>query len=1401
MSTKPDTASELSRKKPPEFFEDVRSRASARWSQLESDQDLAGPWRQLFRQVQSPRHVLSELLQNADDAGAKFARACINDGYFVFEHDGEDFNEDQFASLCRFGFSNKRKLHTIGFRGVGFKSTFSLGDMVEVLSPSLAVCFHKRRFTEPTWIDAIQQGLLTRIAVRIQDQNREKELRKNLAEWVDSPASLLFFNSITNVTIGDVNLQREVIGPGPVAFSERIRLTAHGTHDLLMFRSPEEPFPEEAVREIQQERDTEDLSLPPCRVELVVGLPGEHRLYVVLPTGVIVRMPFSCNAPFLQDPARAAIKTPSVSPTNSWLLRRLGMLAGNAMLTWLSNSFLEVNARTQAFCLLPDKQTEGDSLEADTSWSISQGFAEMVGDKPLLLTTEGLLVRFNECVAPPRKIYAVWNPQQLLKVFGDGQVHVLSEFVTEEHRRRLRSWSWLKSLDDDDLIRRLESGRQTPRPAENKNLLALWSLVQQTVGYDYGAHRRRRMAIVPVEDVDTLFPANNVVRLSTKKETISDESWAFLVGLVQVIDRRWIQLLEAKGDDKAIQTARQLLSDLNLDRPSDVNAVVTNACRRLFSLPDVPLEDCVRIAHLMAALDARTPEEFRCVTSDGNKRRPRDGVIGMQDAAMGELLPADWAAAHLLHDAYFRGYSACTRQQWEDWLRSDKSGFYPFVQLDRKLVFNSYDLRSKVREFVRSRGGSESVHFYAQVQQVEVADFGFPDELKKSWDATAREDETLWAKVAERILASPAWYWKDCLQASFQESNYSHTRWLCSSVSAEWIVFFSAMRCLRDMQGRVCVPAELYLRTPETEPLMGVEPFVRAELDTEATKPLLRLLGVRDTPAGLEKLLNRIRALAGAPNPLPLLHEITKWYGALDRVLARCGSSDLEKARAAFRGERLILTGAGEWATCAEVYQRACEDDLPDAPVVHPSVQDFSMWARLGVADRPSAELVLDWLSNLESGKVLEPGIVRRVRTILQRFPTQVWDQCRHWLALDNAWMPVTRLRFRLTMRGLTKWGDLFPVIKAETANLQMLSAEACDRQPFLSLPDLGASIEYRLTQPPEEPCYPEKRPWLATLARRLLRIKLADEAETMRIRSAAARMEQAVWQPFKTIGVTPYIDGTPAGQAHSPDVLWYEKTIFVRDGRLARMFESLVVEVARPFANEAVTEAVKACIERDEGFIAEYMEEHFTLESEFLQPPGPELNAAEKPRIQSIPPAPPVQVLEPTSTDGEVPVSGESNGSISDSLATKPGQEKTEHSIGVSDLIERFATDQGFRWDAKAQRYRHSSGSWLEKVTGCFNWELHDSSGNVVMRFWVSAQKLSSGSVEIGADLWDLIKSDPKSAAIIIKMDNDHPLELTGSDLLKLQSEGKIVLYPATYRLRWETQHAASSAGTNDET
>jgi Histidine kinase-, DNA gyrase B-, and HSP90-like ATPase len=241
---------------PPRFFEAIRQSAAKRWDQLEGDPEIAAPWHQLFKQVQSPRHVLSELLQNADDAGATATSVGIDKGYFVFTHNGEDFTEEHLSSMCRFGFSNKRSLHTIGFRGIGFKSTFSLGDQVELRTPTLSLCFRQHRFTEPVWEESdseVTDGV-TEIRVSLRDGLIEREIEKNLKEWLESPLSLLFFKNIRCITVVDQELRWESTGEGPVPGSTWMVLNKDSTHPLLVARSRLEPFPPEALEEIGRER-------------------------------------------------------------------------------------------------------------------------------------------------------------------------------------------------------------------------------------------------------------------------------------------------------------------------------------------------------------------------------------------------------------------------------------------------------------------------------------------------------------------------------------------------------------------------------------------------------------------------------------------------------------------------------------------------------------------------------------------------------------------------------------------------------------------------------------------------------------------------------------------------------------------------------------------------------------------------------------------------------------------------------------------------------------------------------------------------------------------------------------------------------------------------------------------
>jgi hypothetical protein len=80
-----------------------------------------------------PGHFLIELLQNAEDSGAKTWKLIFDADRIVVWHDGTDFDARDVAGVCSIGQTTKRK-DQIGFFGVGFKSVYEVTDRPQIFS-------------------------------------------------------------------------------------------------------------------------------------------------------------------------------------------------------------------------------------------------------------------------------------------------------------------------------------------------------------------------------------------------------------------------------------------------------------------------------------------------------------------------------------------------------------------------------------------------------------------------------------------------------------------------------------------------------------------------------------------------------------------------------------------------------------------------------------------------------------------------------------------------------------------------------------------------------------------------------------------------------------------------------------------------------------------------------------------------------------------------------------------------------------------------------------------------------------------------------------------------------------------------------------------------------------------
>lgn len=1405
----------------PGYFEAIRKESADRWEQLESDPVLAGPWWQLFKQVQSPRHIVSELLQNADDAGATEAIIRIDDGFFLFEHNGKDFTEEHFRSLCRFGYSNKRALHTIGFRGIGFKSTFSLGNPVELITPTLDVAFHQDRFTEPKWNNGHgRQRESTVVRVAIGDSHRRKELEKNLDEWLESPVSLLFFNNIRRIRIADNELHWRSLGFGPVDGTEWLALHDNEDEKFLIARSEPERFPEDALNEIREERmlfDDEETDFPPCAVEIVLGARG--RLYVVLPTGVKTSLPFACNAPFIQDPARLKIKDPETSPTNRWLLNRAGQLAAEVMLRWLSNDALDQGERARAYALMPDVDRADTTLEGTCSTIVEEAFESRIEDKDVLLTENGKIVEAKKSIVLPRPVFDVWPDDQAMAMFDEENRPALSHQILDADRAKLLSWGLVEELDDDDVLASLRT-KHFPKPKTWAHLLHLWAYIGPLVS-DYRYHfRKEALRIVPVQGKDVLYASEEVVRLGEKKLVPTEEDWKFLGNKLLVLNQNWLRYLaerrrlaEQEANDslaEMVEAAHSALTAIGLGQPSDTGNVIDRVAADFFSADKVSLDDSIRIAQIAAKLGATIGMSFRFVCEDKRFRGISKTVLIDTDGTLSLILPEDWCEEHLLHPKYLKSFASCTREEWQQWISSGRSGLNTFVPLSQTQP-NYMPQRDLEPELTR-RGYSGPFEPRYKSPWFQLRDWDFDPKVWKHWNKLAKEDPEIWATVTAGILTQSEGYWTSSLTATVMEqAQNGNTRNLIrNDLAPAWILKLRNKKCLRDTHGRLWKPGELLRRTPETEALRDIEAFVDARLDNSTTAPLLDLLGVGNAPTSPEKLIKRIQTLSKAKEVPP--HEIEKWYRRLDELIDNCSTDDFVSIKSLFRTERLILTENAIWETTSGVFIYANEEDAPGAEVIRASVRDLSLWRKIGIEERPSPELAISWLESLPPGS-LSTSDLRRVRALLQQYPRRVWQECGHWLSLAGKWTPVKDLEFALTLHPLVPWSHLHQWVKEKTANLQNLSVDISSSAPFADIPLLATHVEERVHRHGYVAEATEVQEWVKQLGIELQRLNLKDEEEAARTRALAKELTETKWSSTRELEIISYIDGKPAGTPRPVDAMWCEGVLYAADKPFAKLARSVSLELGRQFQNTEITDAIKLCFDRTPEFVTEYMEGNFTLlpreearafDSGTLPQVGEQTDEAEtesgekttalgSDESQNLMDADdqgmssatedPVIDVDDLGADGEP--SPEDEEWASDNAAESTSNTQSRKRVPQKpSVIERFALSRGFRKDSDT-RFYDEAGNWIAKVSGSlFPWELRTASGDIARRYWPKDHCLEKQPLQIDAEVWSIIEKSPDEYVLLLFDLAGLPLEITGEDLREMQENGELTLHPSTYRL-----------------
>lgn len=1363
---------------PPSYFDVVRAEAEHDWSVWQNPRH-GNPVRQLFKQVQSPKHVLSELLQNADDAGASSAEATLDCSTFTFHHNGQDFDQDQFASLCRFAFSNKRTIHTIGFRGIGFKSTFSLGKVVHVETPTLRVLFREETFTLPEWSKDGQTVDGTRITVSNVDPLVEGDLNANFEQWGAEPYSLLFLKTLRRLTLPSCDIHWE---PDEQAHFQVGHWYKTGTVSapVLLCRSESQHFPAECLDEIKQERNLDDADIaefPPCSVELVVGAPG--RLYVVLPTGIELDLGFGVNAPFIQDPGRYGIKPPSTSPTNRWLLERVGVFAAEAMLRWLSDTGLSQVDRAGAYALMPRRIDKRASLEEECLSAISDSFWRRLGDEAFVLSTDGDLCKPEDSVLLPRQLAGVWSESEYARISGHENRAVASWEISTASRTILREEAKLTLVSLDQFVVRLT--QVSPKnPSTLDQTARLWIALSDQIGR---YHTPENLSIVPVQGSEFLLPAADLCRPPAKPKALASTDWNVLLSVFQQVAPDWLSYMDnLSTDDSSNEEGKSrraklsaVLDKFELGTSTDVAWIVGRACELASnSNQDPSYWNWLAEIHAATGLKASPELRFelrngRLIGGAGSKTRPVMDLEGGLD----ELVPESVLSDLLLSDRYHQA-KQIDQQTWMDWLSSSQSGVSFWIAPQEKREKYSYSrdfekaLPHSIGRDVRYHYTSSSHYTYQRYWFTDYEFCPFADSTDADflnfllWNVRAmtKVDPKEWDSLSEIVGYQTPTGGGQGRRVSIQ-----------GDVTATWIRQLKSIPCLPDTKGNFRMPHELYLRSEKTRGLVGIEAFVAEEFDTPQSRKLLVTIGVRDAPANLDSMINRLRALSQTPNPPR--EELQKLYSQIDYSLPHLSwDSDQfgggrEQFVETFRTEALVFTEEQGWLRSGDVFMTSGSHGLPDVPVVLANVASLQLWVALEVQREPTWEDVLQWVSSLPYQSALDQPSLKRLQKCMTHDADAIWD-LGGWLSLAGEWVQCSDLEYELAPSSF-RARDIVPSVRRRTADFTFA------RPKGSALPSLEAVVDNRVSAVNLLEASRILPPWLLVVASRLRLITVAETAHQLEIRKLANVLCETKWQPCSSIATQPYLNGAPLLTTDRELPVHWDvatKTLYVTSLDAATEADELAKIFAREFAIPELEKALNFCFERTDDQVNQCLGRLFKFDSTDKGAASEE--TTEGPEDEAQP--------EPTSgvgvKDGAPPEP--SSSPRPPRKATTVRQHKRNHPSG---LIEDYAYQNGFEADGPNSFIKGPNQSIRRVESKEFPWE-YTLDGQVVRRLYSIDAHIGSPKIELSYEQWEMLRGSPKKHALILVDENHLPTLVEGQWLLDAVQQGALDLRISQYRL-----------------
>lgn len=383
----------------------------------------------------NPTHFITELLQNAEDEGAKNVSFKLTANELIFSHDSEklfDFNDIRAISNFGDNHEKKEKPNAIGRFGIGFKSVYSITDSPRIVSSDFDIIIKDYNIPERTNGKKSNFFQGTKIILPFKTKRKEKtyELLDNELKDLNLHY-LLFLSNIQSISweTETKNGQYERIYS---KHDKRFIILKSSHKELKYLLLEKNIFLDNKNLKIKiafQLADSDKRTIVPC---------DKSPLFVFFPTKLETNLKFLVHAPFYTTPARENIQENEniinieEDHRNEALKTELGILLKESLSVFKKLRLLNV----ELLNILPiDKTNCNRSVVYNEFYEVLK--SEIISNNPIIPNSDG-----------------GWSPADDLMILGSSE---LANLLNQKQAKKLfgrRLWVSKKITNDKTKVLR-----------------------------------------------------------------------------------------------------------------------------------------------------------------------------------------------------------------------------------------------------------------------------------------------------------------------------------------------------------------------------------------------------------------------------------------------------------------------------------------------------------------------------------------------------------------------------------------------------------------------------------------------------------------------------------------------------------------------------------------------------------------------------------------------------------------------------------------------------------------------------------------------------------------------------------------------------------------------------------